>query len=208
MDVALPIRSVISTLDGPVLSVLARTTRPLTGREVQQLAGVGSPNGIRLALARLVHQGVVRADERAAAVFYQANRDHLAWPAVEILTSLRRTLLARLRAEFEAWQEQPTHASLFGSAARGDGDADSDIDILLVEPDHHDETIWLEQIDQLRQRVETWTGNQCQVYTLAVARLAEHVAAGDPLVDGWLRDSVALAGASLQDVVREVRRLG
>lgn len=205
MDVALPIRSVISTLDGPILSVLARTTRPLTGREVQQLAGVGSPNGIRRALARLVQQGVVHADERTAAVFYLANRDHLAWPAVEILTSLRRALLARLRAEFESWGARPAHASLFGSTARGDGDADSDIDILVIQSDQDDDGIWLEQIDQLGQRVEAWTGNHCQVFSLDVDRLAEHVAARDPLIDEWLQDSVGLAGANLHDVVRDVR---
>jgi len=99
LDVAHPIRSVVPTLDGPVLEVLARTTRPLSGREVHRLAGTGSPNGIRLVLARLAEQGLVYAEERAKAVFYTANRDHVAWPAVEILTGLRRTLLDRLRAE-------------------------------------------------------------------------------------------------------------
>lgn len=208
MDVALPIRSVVPTLDGPVLTVLARTTRPLTGREVQQLAGVGSPNGIRLALARLVGQGVVRADERSSAVFYEANRDHLAWPAVEILASVRRTFIERLRAEFQSWHTPPAHASLFGSTARGDGDADSDIDILVIRPAHvaDDDQTWLAQIDQLQRRTESWTGNRCQPFHLDIDRLSEHMAAADPLVDEWIRDSITLAGGGLRDLLRDVKR--
>jgi signal transduction histidine kinase len=81
VDVAHPIRSVVSTLDGPVLEVLARTTRSLTGREIHRLAGTGSPNGVRRALDRLAEQGLVHAEERAKAVFYPGNRDHVAWPA-------------------------------------------------------------------------------------------------------------------------------
>ncbi|SEF13594.1 Nucleotidyltransferase domain-containing protein [Jiangella alba] len=134
-----------------------------------------------------------------------ANRDHLAWPAVEILTSLRRTLLARLRAEFETWRPRPSHASLFGSTARGDGDADSDIDILVIQPDLNDSEAWLEQVDQLRQRVEEWTGNRCQIFSLGRGRLAEHITVRDPLVDEWLRDTVRLAGDDLDHVVRDFR---
>src|SRR6266508_1038245 len=65
VDVAHPIRAVVPTLDGPVLEVLARTTRPLTGREIHRLAETGSPNGVRLALTRLSGQGLVHAEERA-----------------------------------------------------------------------------------------------------------------------------------------------
>lgn len=206
MDVAWPIRVVVPTLEGPVLTVLARTTRPLTGREVHRLAGTGSANGIRLALSRLTRQGIVIAEERAAAAFYRANREHLAWPAVEMLTDLRRTLLERLRAEVEGWQRQPLHASVFGSAARGTGDAESDIDILLVRAEgvEEDEPDWAEQVDRLRDHVEGWTGNWCQPFQLDLQRLAEHVSVRDPLVDEWRRDTVMLGGEKLTTLLRRV----
>jgi predicted nucleotidyltransferase len=206
VDIKHPIHAVVPTLDGPVLEVLARTTRPLTGREVHRLARRGSPNGIRLALARLAEQGVVYAEQRSTAVYYTANRDHLAWPAVETLTSLRRTLLERLRAELESWQPAAIHASLFGSAARGDGDAASDIDLLLVRPDEvaEDESPWAEQVDRLRHHVSIWTGNRCQAFQLDRQRLAEHVRANDPLIESWLRDAIPLAGSDLRNTVRHL----
>lgn len=210
MDVAHPIRAVVPTLDGPVLEVLARTTRPLSGREVHRLVGAGSPSGIRLALLRLADQGLVLGEERAQAVFYTANRQHLAWPAVETLTSLRATLLDRLREELGGWTLPPMHASLFGSTARGDGDLESDIDLLLLLPDgvDEDEPPWADQVDRLRERVRAWTGNNCQTFQVDRARLAEHVRATDPLVDELRRDAITLAGQDLAAVLRELPRRG
>ena len=202
----MPIRAVVPTLDGPVLGVLARTTRPLTGREIHRLAGVGSANGVRLALGRLVCQGVVKAEQRAAAIFYEANRGHLAWPAVEILADIRREMIDRVRSELRSWQTRPTHASLFGSAARGDGGPGSDIDILLVRPQgtEEDQPTWTAQVDRLRSAVERWTGNRCQPFELDLDRLADHVRVGDPLVDEWQRDTVTLAGEDLRTVLKQI----
>jgi hypothetical protein len=200
VDLRHPIHAVVPTLDGPVLEVLARTTRPLTGREVHGLARRGSPNGIRLALARLAEHGIVYAEQRSTAVYYTANREHLAWPAVETLTNLRRTLFQRLRTELESWDCPPIHASLFGTAARGDGDATSDIDILLVRPDDvsEDDPPWAEQVDRLRHCVVSWTGNRCHAFQVDRQRLAEHMRANDPLIDSWLRDAITLAGPDLR----------
>lgn len=210
LDFAHPIRTIIPTLDGPVLEVLARTTRPLTGREVHRLAQTGSANGVRLALTRLTEQGIVFAEQRSTAVFYAANRDHLAWPAVDILTSLRRTLLERIAAELDSWQPSPIHASLFGSAARADGGTASDIDLLLIRPDDiaEDDPPWAEQVDRLRDRVRAWTGNRCHAFELDRRRLAEHVQAKDPLVEAWLRDAIPLSGADLRTTLRRLSATG
>ncbi|MFN3007547.1 nucleotidyltransferase domain-containing protein [Mycolicibacterium wolinskyi] len=196
----------VSTLDGPVLEVLSRTTRSLTGREVHRLTGTGSPNGVRLALARLTEQGVVHAEQRSNAVFYSANREHLTWPAVQCLTALRSTLIRSLGDELTSWQCPPAHASLFGSAARGDGDATSDIDILLIRPDDvpNEDPLWDKQVDDLRERVWKWTGNRCHAFELDRHRLAEHVVAKDPLVDALLRDAIDLAGRDLGTILKDL----
>jgi hypothetical protein len=43
MHAGLPLRSIIPTIDAPVLMVLAGTTRPLSGRRVAALAGASHP---------------------------------------------------------------------------------------------------------------------------------------------------------------------
>ncbi len=202
MDVSHPLRGVIPTLDAPVIETLAGTSRPLSGREVNRLAGVGSTRGVRLVLRRLVAQGIVLADERSNAVFYRANRDHLAWPALESMVRLRVALQARLSMEITAWPIAALHASIFGSAARGDGDSSSDIDLLLIRPDEIDfAERWDEQVDRLRDGVPRWTGNRCHAFDIGRSRLLEHVAAHDPLVDAWLDDGVHLAGSNLRSLL-------
>lgn len=200
MDVAWPIAAVVPTLDGPVLQVLARTTRPMTGREVHRLAGVGSENGVRAVLGRLALHGLVHATQAGRATLYVANREHLAWPAVEILTSLRRALISRVAALVRSWPQPPITAALFGSAARGDGGVDSDIDILLVHDGDGDEQQWQRQVDRLREQVSAWTGNTCQVYDLTEADYVAHLATAEPIVAEWRRDAVVVHGDPVRTV--------
>lgn len=208
MHVSHPIRSIIPTLDAPVLEVLASTRRRLSGREVHRLAGAGSVRGVQLVLARLVRQGLADAEEHGGAILYAANRAHLAWPAIEALAGIRGELFGRIRDFVGGWPIQPLHVSLFGSAARSDGDASSDIDLLVVRPDTvPDDEAWEGQIDALRDDVRDWTGNRCQVLVIDRRRLAEHVAAGDPLVDEWLGDEILLVGEPLRTVIDGVAAL-
>jgi hypothetical protein len=195
MDVGRPIASIIPTLDGTILQVLARTTRRLTGREVHKLAGVGSESGVRLALGRLVDHGLVEATQAGKATLYVGNRDHLAWPAIEILSRLREHLVNKLEAAICTWPIPPLAAALFGSAARGDGDNDSDIDILLISPREADDPGWDEQVDQLRDQVIRWTGNICQIYEITKDELVEHIVNREPIVEEWRRDAVVLFGS-------------
>lgn len=79
--------------------------------------------------------------------------------------------LTRCRA---GWQLPPVAAALYGSAARHDGDAASDIDILLVRPaslGSRERELWNDQVHWLRGLVQRWTGNRCQVTDRTVAAL-------------------------------------
>jgi predicted nucleotidyltransferase len=94
----------------------------------------GSEVGVRRSLARLVEQGIVRATEMGRNRVHELNRDHVAAQIADLLAGLRPELWKRLRAHLGAWNPKPVYGCVFGSAARGDGDAESDIDILLVHP--------------------------------------------------------------------------
>lgn len=100
------------------------------------------------ALRRLAKEGVARAEEAGNAYLYTLNREHLTAPALELLADVRVELERRLRAEIKTWEIPPRHASIFGSAARGDGDTRSDIDIFVVRPADvpEDDPGWREQL--------------------------------------------------------------
>ncbi len=92
----------------------------------------GSEIGVRKSLGRLVEQGIVRATEMGRNRVHELNREHVAAPIAEALAGLRLMLWQRFRNTLGSWNPKPVYGCVFGSAARGDGDAQSDIDLLLV----------------------------------------------------------------------------
>jgi predicted nucleotidyltransferase/DNA-binding transcriptional ArsR family regulator len=140
MDLSDPTRAIAATLDGAVLATLAASGRPLTVGQVASQAARGSEIGVRRSLARLVEQGIVRATVMGRNQVHELNREHVAAPIATLLAGLRGELWSRMRGALQAWDPQPVYASVFGSAARADGDAASDIDLLLVHPPFPGET--------------------------------------------------------------------
>lgn len=204
MDTSMPVRSVIPSLDGPVLMALARTTRPMSGRQLASLAG-GSQRGVALVLTRLAHHGLVLAEHYGRTTLYTGNRDHVAWPVIEALAALRGAVVDKIRRSLAGWRVPPVSALIFGSFARGDGDEDSDIDILLVRPlgVAEDERVWDEQKSELRQYVQCLTGNVCQLMDIDDERIVRHVAIQDPIVDNWRHDGIHVAGRSFDVILRD-----
>lgn len=199
MDVAHPYRAVCPTLDGDVLQTLAGTTMTLTGRQVAALAGRRSHAGVLRVLNRLTEQGLVDRVELNHAFLFTLNRDHLAYPAVVTLAGMREALIDHLKAEFAAWHVPPVHASLFGSAARGDGDTQSDIDLFIVRPDDVDQEDpqWREQLSALETKVSRWTGNRAAALDFPESEVERLVAEARPIVAELRADAIALAGAPI-----------
>lgn len=112
--------------------MLATAGKPLTVGEVAALMPRGSEIGVRRSLARLVEQGIVRAEEMGRNRIHELNREHVAASVAEALAGLRLSLWKRMRSTLSGWNPKPLYGCVFGSAARGDGDAQSDIDLLLV----------------------------------------------------------------------------
>ena len=105
---------------------------------------------VNASLRRLSEEGLVRAREAGRAYLYTLNREHLAAPAVELLADVRGGVERRLRDEIGTWQIAALDLSIFGSAARGDGDTASDIDVFVVRPRGVDveDPCWREQLNQ------------------------------------------------------------
>ena len=85
---------------------------------------------------------------------------------------------------------------MFGSAARAEADATSDVDILVVHLDHQsDDEAWQQQLDDLAAQVRRWSGNACELVVLTESELRAAAQRGDQLLDELRRDAIHLAGA-------------
>ncbi len=196
MDVANPYKAVCPSLDGDVLKVLAGTTMGLTGREVALLTGRTSHAGVLRVLNRLTEHGLVDRVDLNRAFLFTLNREHLAYPAVVTLAGMRVVLLDKLQEELEAWEIPPLHASLFGSAARGDGDAHSDIDLFIVRANEVDQEDprWREQLSTLESKISRWTGNRAAALEVPESEVERLVAEDRPIIAELRADAIALAG--------------
>ncbi|HVA18557.1 MAG TPA: nucleotidyltransferase domain-containing protein [Solirubrobacteraceae bacterium] len=199
MDIAHPYAAICPTLDSGILTMLARTTRPLTGREVARLLDRPSHGGVLGALNRLCEQGVVDRQEAGRALLYTLNREHLATPAVEILAGLRAELLDRLRAAIVSFPIAPDHVSLFGSFARGEGDAHSDIDLFIVRPAgiSDDEPQWRAQLDGLARQLWRWTGNRAGIAEVTATEIKRLRRRPPPIVAELRSDAITLCGPEI-----------
>lgn len=187
MDVSSPISSVVPSLDGVVLRVLAGTTAPLNLSTVHRLAGRGSLSGVRRVLVRLVGTGIVHEVPGG----YVLNRDHVASSAIVTLANLWNEVFDRIERAVAAWDVEPSMVGVFGSAARRDGDESSDIDLLVVS-DSEDVG---EPAGDLAALIQRWTGNPASVVTVTTRDLRRMRRAKEPILGEWERDLIVIAGA-------------
>ena len=191
-----PIQSIIPSGRGVVLQILARTDTPLSGRMIAELAGgrVGKSR-VNVVLRELVESGIVLRAEHPPAHLYVLNRDHVTAEAIQALANLRDALLERMRKDIEGWSTRPVAVWAFGSFARGEGDAESDIDILVLAPyEVDDQAEWDRQLDQLGENVFRWSGNDCRIVEYQEAEFEEMLDRGDRLAVEAVRDASHLAG--------------
>jgi predicted nucleotidyltransferase len=197
VDVSNPLRSIAPTVDADVLAVLARTHAPLTGLRVQQLAG-RSYAQVRLVLHRLVEHGLVLSEQLGNTNSYVLNRDHVIADPLQSIVHAATTIEDELRGMVAGFALQPVAVVLFGSYARRDGDAASDIDILLVRADDVDaeDAAWVDQREALEDTLRGRSGNRVQYVELSASELDDAIARNEPLVESLRGDGVLVAGAA------------
>ena len=208
MDMSAPSSVLLTRTEGRVLSTLAGTTRPLSGREVARLSGA-SPNGAWRTLRRFVEHGLVSEREAGGrTLLYTLNREHVAADAALRLTDLRAELIDRLTTRIKSWIVPPVHVSLFGSAARGDGDTGSDVDLVVVRPrdvDEEDEQ-WRTQLDGLADAVLGWSGNHAGISEIPRGDIARLGRERPAILDELEQDAITLFGPSVRELLAANRR--
>lgn len=191
-----PFRVITPTVDGDVLTVLARADAAFTPPQVRDLIGMHSVEGVRNALRRLTTQGIVSRERYGNAYVYRLNRDHVAARHVIGLARSGEKVLERMREQLASWTVPCEFAAVFGSAATGAMTDDSDIDVLVVRPNAVDveaDSSWPEQVSELERVSTSWTGNDTRTLELSAAEVA--VGAGhERVLRDIARDGIPLAG--------------
>lgn len=168
MDFVRPLATVVPSLDGAALTVLAGADAWFTLSDVVHLADEGSPAGMRKVLLRLTSTGLVEHREVGRVGQWRLNREHLAAGPVISLVHSRRELVERLRRHVAGWATPPRVGAIFGSVARGQARLDSDLDLLLVVDSPSDVE---DEVADLERQATLWTGNTANALVRPVGRL-------------------------------------
>ena len=173
---------------GEVLAVLLRTGVPLTGRQVHALlSDQFSLWSVQQALAALVGLGVVESQTVGRAMIHSINEDHYAIGPLRVLLDPYAALRDTVRG---AVGSSASAVVLFGSVARGEAIADSDIDLVVLAPPDWDGR------SELQEAVRARIGNDCDVLVFTPEEFARLAASGDePVVSDILADGVVLLGS-------------
>lgn len=97
---------------------------------------------------------------------------------------------------------------MFGSAARGDGDPESDIDVFLVRPREveEDDEEWRGLVEFLAESIERWTGNDAGIVEFAESGLGKLRQRRPPVLRELDRDAIDLAGTPIRKLLAGARR--
>lgn len=157
MDHARPITALFPGARGAVLDTLIRVQRGMTIRQLADRAGVSHPQVSRH-VADLEHLGIVRR-EHVGRSHVITLTEALAVEPLRRLIGLRHDVLAVMRQMATTIEPRPMEMTVFGSFARGDDDAESDIDILVVVDDLTPEGAIDASLTEWCNRVADLTGN-------------------------------------------------
>lgn len=186
MDLSDPFGGVIPGARGAVLAALLRTGQELTGRQVHGVVGAYSLGSVQDALKAWERLGILESRTVGRAYVYRVEESHV---AVGPLRALLDPLSALTGIVSRVVGDSAESVILFGSVARGEANADSDIDLAVIahEP-------WDGRAD-LREAIRVATGNDSDILVFTPASFSDALDRGEPVVADVAKDGVALVGS-------------
>src|ERR1022692_1787855 len=205
MNLSRPVETLIPGAQGRLLGALARVDAELTVSALAAVAGVGRTRASAV-LSALADLGVVSRREVGPTVLVRLERGNAAGQVVARLAGLRSKGIEELRELAGGLDPQPVSLSLFGSLARGNADATSDIDLLAIRPEDGGGESWAASLTEFSSHARILTGNRIQILDYDLSDLRRRYAARDdaPGARFWhsvAEDALTLAGADFRELV-------
>lgn len=206
MDYRNPIEAVIPGAQGRVLGALVRTGGELNLRTIARVAGVSVAQASRV-LPELVSLGIIERREVPPSSLFRLVPEHVATRALVALSNTRRDLMAEIDRAAAFVEPPPASVVAFGSFARGDGTAESDIDLVVVRPrdtDEDDER-WLATLEAWRNQISRAAGNDVELLEVGENDLAGKLRGSAQVWRDIRRDGQLLHGKPLTQLAGSIR---
>lgn len=185
----------------PTLAVLAETTAELNLRTIARLAGVSPAQASRV-LPELVSLGLVERRDVPPSALFTLVGDNVAARCVRTLSRARDDVLAELGKLAAAIDPSPVSTIVFGFFARGEAEARSDIDVVIVRPKRvvEDDDAWRASADAWRLAARRLTGNQVEVLEVAGADVVGRLRRPTGVWAEIVRDGFVIEGLTIEEL--------
>jgi predicted nucleotidyltransferase len=199
-----PVEAVIPGASGRLLAALARVEAELPVSTLARIAGVGRTRASAI-VAELSALGIVDRREIGRTVMVSLARHNAGGELIDRLAHVRSEVIQRLRSMAAALDPQSETILVFGSFARGEAEAGSDIDVLAVRAPTTDPDKWATALSAFADYAHSLTGNPVQILDYSLDELrrkaGRRARVGRDFWDGVRRDAVVLAGHEIGDLV-------
>jgi len=202
MDFARPVEAVIPGVQGRVLAVLAETTAELNLRTIARLSGVSLAQVSRV-LPRLVELGLVERREVPPSSLFRLVPEHVVAGPLIALARGRDGVIEEMGRVAAVLPVIPLSVIVFGSFARGEADAESDIDTVFVRPadiDEFDEA-WSASVEQWQSRLRRVSGNLVEVLEVGSEEIGARLRSRQAVWRDVRREGVVVHGRALNELM-------
>jgi predicted nucleotidyltransferase len=196
-----PIQALIPGVQGRILAVLAQTSAELNLRTLARLSGVSLAQASRV-MPGLVELGVVERRDVPPSALFRLVEGHVASRAVLTLARARETVLEELGRSAGELSPPPVSVIVFGSLARGEARATSDVDVVVVRPEDVDEEDerWHADLERWRQEARRLTGNRVEIVEVGESDVARFLRGRRPLWTEVAREGVVVFGRGVAEL--------
>lgn len=201
MDYVRPIEAIVPGAQGRVLAVLAQTTAELNLRTIAQLSGVSQAQASRI-LPGLVELGAVERREVPPSSLFRLVPEHVASRAILGLAHSTDLVLGELGRMAGSLPIPPSSVIVFGSFARREARAGSDVDVVVVRPNgiDEDDEQWATPIEHWRSGARRLTGNPVELLELSVDEVTSRITGRSRLWTEIRRDGRVVYGAGIDEL--------
>jgi predicted nucleotidyltransferase len=206
VDYTRPVQALIPGSRGQILGVLADTTAQLNLTTISRLAGVSLAQASRV-LPELVHLGLVERVEAPPSALFRLMDESIVGRLVRSMADLRCLALQAVGDCSALQKPRPELVIVFGSFARGEADAESDLDIVIVRPADIDDSdsAWDESIVTLNQDLARALGNSVNILEVEANDLERRLKSGSELWQSIRNEGIVVYGdapGNLQSIAK------
>jgi predicted nucleotidyltransferase len=184
-----------------ILRFLVNTQAQLNGREVAKNVGLSHVKA-HTALKDLTRQGVVAMRSVGNSLVYWLNEEHflvkeIIRPAFEkeqgAFGYIARIILREIKPP------KPLSIILFGSFAKGSASADSDIDIVIVYPNHKNKSLITKELSEAEKRITLLFGNHLASVPFKVEEFQKKLRGKDKFIGEIVRTGRIIYGKNIEE---------